>query len=575
MTISRLCASLHLCASASKSGPSQNYLRRLVALIAPFRWWMLLGVLLSAVTTGSSVGLMAVSAYLIAKAAVVTDMSELALIITGVRFFAISRAALRYAERYVTHLTTFRILTGLRVWFYQAIEPLAPARLWQVHSGDLLTRTVDDIETLENFYLRVATPPLAAALVTLFGCALLGWLDPWLGVALLVFLLLAGMALPLVSYWLSHTAASAVIDLRSALNTRLVDNVQGLADLLANGAAAEQQAAALALADRMEAAQRRLAWVRGLTNGLGALCTGLAGVTVLALAIPLVTAGQIDGVLLALLPLTAIACFEAVQPLAHSLQLLATSRAAAARLFTLIDAPPAVTDPPAPLAPPPLAPPLSAPALEVRGLTFRYHADEPPVLANLSFHAPGGGRVALVGPSGAGKTTLINLLVRFWEYEEGAILLDGHDLRRYAADDVRALVGVVAQQTHLFHATVRENLLLANPEADEAAVIAACRMAELHDFIAGLPQGYDTLVGENGVNLSGGERQRLAIARAVLKAAPILVLDEATAHLDDATAQRVLANLEPFMAGRTVLISAHRHIDLVRVDQVVALAQTM
>ena len=542
-------------------------LRRLVALMAPFRWWMVLGILLSAVTTGSSVGLMAVSAYLIAKAAVVTDMSDLALIITGVRFFAISRAALRYAERYVTHLTTFRILTGLRVWFYQAIEPLAPARLWQVHSGDLLTRTVDDIATLENFYLRVATPPLAAALVTVFGCALLGWFDLWLGAALFVFLLLAGVILPLVSYWLSRTAAAALIDLRAALNTRLVDNVQGLADLLANSAAAEQQAAALALAERMEAAQRRLAWVRGLTNGLGALCSGLAGVTVLALAIPLVTAGQIDGVLLALLPLTAIACFEAVQPLAQSLQLLETSRAAAARLFTLIDAPPAVVDPPAPLLPPP----LSSPALEVRGLTFRYNADAPPVLEHLSFRVPGGGRVALVGPSGAGKTTLINLLVRFWEYEQGEILLDGHDLRAYAADDVRALVGVVAQQTHLFHATVRENLLLANPEADEAALVAACRLAELHDFIAGLPQGYETLVGENGVNLSGGERQRLAIARAVLKAAPILVLDEATAHLDDATAQRVLANLESFMAGRTVLISAHRHIDLVRVDQVVTL----
>jgi thiol reductant ABC exporter CydC subunit len=545
----------------------QGELRRLVALMAPFRWWMVLGVLLSAVTTGSSVGLMAVSAYLIAKAAVVTDMSDLALIITGVRFFAISRAALRYAERYVTHLTTFRILTGLRVWFYQAIEPLAPARLWQVHSGDLLTRTVDDIATLENFYLRVATPPLAAALVTVFGCALLGWFDLWLGAALFVFLLLAGVILPLVSYWLSRTAAAALIDLRAALNTRLVDNVQGLADLLANGAAAEQQAAALTLAERMEAAQRRLAWVRGLTNGLGALCTGLAGVAVLALAIPLVTAGQIDGVLLALLPLTAIACFEAVQPLAQSLQLLETSRAAAARLFTLIDAPPAVVDPPAPLSPPP----LSAPALEVRGLTFRYNADAPPVLEHLSFRVPGGGRVALVGPSGAGKTTLINLLVRFWEYEQGEILLDGHDLRAYAADDVRALVGVVAQQTHLFHATVRENLLLANPEADEGALVAACRLAELHDFIAGLPQGYETLVGENGVNLSGGERQRLAIARAVLKAAPILVLDEATAHLDDATAQRVLANLESFMIGRTVLISAHRHIDLVRVDQVVTL----
>ncbi len=184
---------------------------RLLRLMLPFRWWILAGVLLSFAVTGASVGLMAVSAYLISKAALARDMTDLAVWITAVRFFAVSRAALRYAERYVTHLATFRILTSLRVWFYRAIEPLAPARLAQYRSGDLLVRIVADIETLENFYLRVVIPPLAAALVTLLACLILGSFDVWLGVAVLVFILLTGVLLPLASRQLSRQPAAAAI----------------------------------------------------------------------------------------------------------------------------------------------------------------------------------------------------------------------------------------------------------------------------------------------------------------------------------------------------------------------------
>ena len=208
---------------------------RLLKLMAPFRWWILAGVLLSFATTGASVGLMAVSAYLISKAALVTDTADLNVIITGVRFFAISRAALRYAERYVTHLATFRILTRLRVWFYRAIEPLAPARLMQYRSGDLLTRTIADIETLENFYLRVVIPPLAAVLVTILGCLILGSFDVWLALALLAFIVLTGVVLPLASRWLSRQPAAELIATRAELNASLVDEVQGIADLLAYG----------------------------------------------------------------------------------------------------------------------------------------------------------------------------------------------------------------------------------------------------------------------------------------------------------------------------------------------------
>ena len=307
--------------------------------------------------------------------------------------------------------------------------------------------------------------------------------------------------------------------------------------------------------------------MRGLANGLGVLFAGLAGLTVLLLAIPLVAGGQIDGVMLALLPLTAIASFEAVQPLGQALQYLESSRAAAGRLFALIDTPPAVTDPSAP------SPTPADNSIVVRDLRFRYAPDEPWVLDGLSFTAAPGSCTVIVGPSGAGKSSLVNVLARFWEYESGTICVGGHDLRGYQAEDARALLGVVAQQTHLFNGTVRDNLLLADGDATDGQIEDACRAAQLHDFIAGLPEGYDTLVGENGLKLSGGERQRLAIARVLLKAAPILILDEATAHLDAVTEKQVLDGIAPFMAGRTTLIITHRAQALAHVDQVIALEQ--
>ncbi len=541
---------------------------RLLTLMAPFRWWIIAGVLLSFATTGAGVGLIAVSAYLISKAALVTDTADLNVIITGVRFFAIARAALRYAERYVTHLATFRILTRLRVWFYRAVEPLAPARLMQYRSGDLLTRIVADIETLENFYLRVVIPPLAAVLVTVLACLILGSFDVWLAVALLVFIVLTGVVLPLVTRWLSRQPASEMIATRAEMNASLVDEVQGIADLLAYGQEDAYQARALNLSRQLNRVQERMAVIRGMGNGLAALFTSLAALTVLLLAIPLVTGGQIEGVYLALLPLTAIASFEAVQPLATAWQMLESSQAAARRIFELIDAEPAVIDPILPLSLP-----TQGIGIEVSNLHFSYAPDQAPTLDGVSFDVPPGGRVAIVGPNGSGKSTIVNLLLRFWDYDQGTIRVDGQELQAYRADDVRELIGVVPQHTHLFNATVRDNLYLANPEASQDDLVAACRQAQLHEFVQGLPQGYDTLIGENGQLLSGGERQRLAIARAILKNAPILILDEATSQLDALTEQRLMESLEPFMAAHTTLIISHRRAGFERVDQVIALEE--
>ncbi|MFN2221696.1 MAG: thiol reductant ABC exporter subunit CydC [Candidatus Promineifilaceae bacterium] len=542
-----------------------SILGRLLRLLAPFRWWIVLAVLLSFGTVGASVGLMAMSAYLISRAAIAEMVVDLSLAVTAVRFFAIARATLRYAERYVTHRTTFRILTHLRVWFYEAIEPLAPAGLGSHRSGDLLARIMADIETLENFYVRAIVPPLAAVLVTALACAILGFFSPWLALALLFFLALTGVALPWISRWLSRQPGAALIETRSSLNANLVDGVQGMADLLAYGQAAAFQGDVGALTGRLHRHQERLAWVRGLGNGLAALFTGLAGLTVLWLAIPLVTGGRIEGVYLALLPLTAVAAFEAVQPLSRAWQVLEESQAAGRRLFELIDDQPDVRDSDRPLPPPDRF------DLEIRDLSFRYAPDEPPILDGLNLTISQGQRVALVGPSGSGKSTLVKLLVRFWDYREGQILLGGNELRDYRQEDVRQAMAVVSQQTHLFNTTIRDNLRLAKEDATDEALVAACQKAQLHDFIETLPLGYGTYIGENGLLLSGGQRQRLALARAILKDAPIVILDEATAHLDAVTERAVMEALDEFLAGRTALIIAHRQPLLGECDRILTM----
>ena len=541
--------------------------RRLLGLLAPFRWAVAAAVLLGFATIGANVGLMAMSAYLISKAALVAFIAEVSLAIVAVRLFALSRAGLRYGERVLTHRTTFRILTRLRVWFYEALEPLAPARLAAYRSGDILARIVDDVEMLENFYVRVVVPPLAAALVVGVAVWLLGSFSIWVGATLLVYLLLTGVALPLLTWRLSRVPAGRLQRTRADLSAALVDQIQGLPDLLTHGRAAAFQAQSEALTNALHAEQERLALLRAVSSGLGALLTGLAALTALSLGIPLVTGGALEGVYLALLPLAAAASFEAVQPLSLALQMLAASQEAGRRLFEIIDAAPPVVDPSQPLAAP------DAFGLEIEGLRFRYGTQEPWALDGLDLSLPAGAHVALVGPSGAGKSTLIQILLRFREYDAGEIRLGEHALRDYRADDVRRAIGVVTQQTHLFNTTIRDNLLLAAGDAGDAALEAACRAVQLHDFIMTLPDGYETRIGENGRRLSGGERQRLALARALLKDAPLLILDEATAHLDAVTEEEILLALRPYLRGKTVLFISHEARALRHFERVVVMEE--
>jgi ATP-binding cassette subfamily C protein CydC len=303
----------------------------------------------------------------------------------------------------------------------------------------------------------------------------------------------------------------------------------------------------------------------GVHSGLALSLTLLCMWSILAVTIPAVRAGRVDGALLASFALLALASFEAVTPLPQAAQMWAGTRRAARRLFEIVDAAPEVRDPE------PASPPITNDALRFTNLTFSYPGQRSPALQDVSFSLEAGRSVAIVGPSGAGKSTLAALLLRFWEYESGEIHLGGRPLKEYAQDEVRARIGTVSHDPYFFHATVYENLRLARRGATREQVEAAARAAQVHDFIQGLARGYDTVIGERGQRLSGGERQRLALARAVLKDAPVLILDEPTANLDVLTEARVLDRLHEFAQGRTSLWITHRLVGMQRVDAILVL----
>jgi thiol reductant ABC exporter CydC subunit len=538
---------------------------RALALARPVRGWLALAAAASFGALAANLALMAVAPYLISKAALVTEFASIAVAVTAVRTFAVSRAVLRYLDRYVTHLAALRILARLRVWLFRAVEPLAPGGLAGFRRGDVMARALADLDALDEFYARGVVPPVAGAVAGGLACLSLALLDWRLAPALLVFLVLAGVALPLIVQRGSRRPAKVLAQARGRLHAAVAEDVAGLADLIAFGRQDEIAARVEGFSRPIGAAQRRLASARGADLGVGAALTGLAGLTLLALAVPEVRGGRIAGVLLAAVPLVAFAAFEGVLALGDAFRQAEISRAAAARSLELVDTPRPVTDPARPLPVP------SSHGVGFRDVRFRYRPDAPLVLDGISFQVPPGQRLGIAGHSGAGKTTLVGLLLRFWEAESGAVEVGRCDVRNLRAEAVRGLIGVVPQRIYLFNGTLRDNLLLADGDADDDRILEACGRAQLGDLVAALPERLDTRVGEDGLKLSGGERQRVALARVFLREAPILILDEATANLDAATERRVLRAVDDFASRRTTIVISHRPAPLELAELVVGL----
>ncbi|NUQ86743.1 MAG: thiol reductant ABC exporter subunit CydC, partial [Anaerolineales bacterium] len=527
-----------------------------------------LSILLSVLTIGSSVALIGVSAWLISTAAIATSVADLGVSVVLTRLFGITRAVFRYLERLVSHNITFRLLARLRVWFYEKLEPLAPARLMGYKSGDLLARVIGDVETLENFYVRVVSPALTAIVVGVGVSLFFASYYPTIAFVLIGFFFALGLILPILAQTFSRKPGGRLITQRADLHTQLVDGIQGLADLLAFGRG-QDRAALLAITGKAYGnSQKQLARINAVHLALGTFLINLGLWLVLFLVIPQVTEGNIKGVMLGTFALMTFASFEAVNPLPLAAQMWNSSREAAKRLFEVVDAEPVVSNQLSVISE---QSQITEHAIRVMDLTFSYPNTSTPALDHVTFDLRPLTSLAIVGPSGAGKSTIANLLFRFWEYEFGEISLGGESLKSLDQDEVRKRFALVSQNSYFFNTSIRENLRVARPSASEEEMEAAARAAHIHEFIASLPKGYDTFIGEQGLRLSGGERQRLAIARALLKDAPILILDEPTANLDPITEKQTLETLFDVMRGRTSILITHRLVGLENVDEIVVM----
>jgi ATP-binding cassette, subfamily C, bacterial CydC len=538
---------------------------RLLGFLKPYRWRVALAVVLGVLTVVSNVGLLATAAYVISAAAIVPYLSMLVIPVYLVRLFSVSRALSRYAERLASHDVTFKLLKDLRTWFYARLAPLAPARLLRYRSGDLLSRIVKDVAELENVYLRIVSPLVVALGIAVISFLVLRPFGTLMGLTAVGFLLATGVGAPLLARQLTGGLGRRQLELRAELNARVVDSVQGVQDLLAFGAEARERRELAALSGKLDRVQGRVALVTGLQAAFSELMMGLALAATVVLAVPLVAAGEVRGVYLAFLALVVLGSFEAVAPLGTAFGFLGRSVHAGERLFEVIDARPEVLDPPEPLGLP------DDNTLEFDRVSFGYERGGPPALEDVTFALRPGDRVAVVGPSGSGKSTLVNLALRFWDPQGGEVRFGGRDVRCYAQEDLRARIGLVSQSTYVFNDTLRANLTLADPEASDAALQAALGRARLEGLVDRLPGGLDGYVGEQGFALSGGERQRLAVARALLKDAPVLVLDEASANLDTITERELMAGIRDLMRGRSTLVLTHRLVTMETMDAVLVL----
>ncbi|MGW0832122.1 thiol reductant ABC exporter subunit CydD [Streptomyces prunicolor] len=541
-------------------------LSRVRAMSGARRGRLALALLLGSLALGSAVGLMGTSGWLISRASQQPPVLYLMVAVTATRAFGIGRAVFRYAERLVSHDAVLRMLADTRVAVYRRLERLAPAGLRDTRRGDLLSRLVADVDALQDYWLRWLLPAGVAVTVSAATVGFTAWLLPEAGAALAVGLLAAGVGVPLVTGAVARRAERRLAPARGVLATRVTELLTGTAELTVAGALPARTAEAKRADSTLTRIASRAATATALGDGLTALISGLTVAATALVAAQAVAAGRLSGVLTAVVVLTPVAAFEAVLGLPLAVQYRQRVRKSAERVYEVLDAPEPVREPERPRQAPATPFPLV-----VQGLAARHSGQDRDALAGLDLTLEQGRRVAVVGTSGSGKTTLAQVLLRFLDADAGSYTLAGVDAYALDGDDVRRLVGLCAQDAHLFDSSVRENLLLAKKDATEDELRAALGRARLLDWADGLPDGLDTLVGEHGARLSGGQRQRLALARALLADFPVLVLDEPAEHLDLATADALTADLLAATEGRTTLLITHRLAGLEDVDEVIVL----
>ncbi|MEI7778599.1 MAG: thiol reductant ABC exporter subunit CydC [Actinomycetes bacterium] len=542
-------------------------LLRLSSVFAGERWRLVLAALLGALAIGSSIGLLGTSSWLISRASQRPPVLELGVAIVIVRTCGLGRGIFRYLERLVGHDAALRGLVDLRVRVYARLADIAPAGLSGYRRGDLLARLVGDVDAGLDLPLRIWLPAVSGLVAAIGTVAIIAVILPAAGLLLAVLLLLGGTAVPGLTALTAARAERRVAPDQGALAAAVVDALAGSADLVAFGSVPRAVAGVEQTDARLTAAARRSALGTGLGSGLNGLLLAVAVVGSLALGITAVGDGRIQGVYLAVLALVPLAAWETVNGLPAAALAVSRVGAAAGRVFQVIDAPIPVPEPDFAevLAPGPRA-------VELRNVAARWDPAGPFTISAIDLVLPPGHRVVVTGPSGAGKSTLAAVLVRFLPYS-GSFTIDGTQADRLASDDVRRVIGLCAQDSHVFDSTLEENLRLARRDATAEEIADVLDRARLGDWVAGLPEGLATTVGAHGARLSGGQRQRLAVARALLADVAVLVLDEPTEHLEPTTAAELMADLLVATSGRTTVIVTHRLMGLGEVDEVLVLSE--
>ncbi len=537
--------------------------RRLFQLVRPWRGELALTFLLGLAHHSSIIGLSVISALLVGQVITGGDLTVL-LVLLGV--FVPLAAFFTWAESWVAHDLAYRLLAEMRVDVYNKLDPLTPAYMVRRRSGDLVSIVGGDVELVEFFFAHTITPAFVAILVPAGVLATLAFVAWPIALVLSPFLLAVAIS-PFMAQKRSEGLGDELRSQLGDVHAHMVDSIQGMREISAFGQGSTRTAEMVDNSWRFAYFQLRFLKERAFQIGFIEGMTALGGLAVLTMGAWLMTEGEISRPQLILSVILSVAAFAPISDIARTIKQLMETLAAARRLFVVHDEPVSVVDGPGVQA----HENGLSPAISFDHVGFSYGHGEAQALHGVSFDVEAGQTVALVGRSGAGKTTCANLVMRFWDPGEGHVRLSGHDLRDYELEDLRRQIALVSQDTYLFNASIRDNLRLGKIEASDSEVEAAAQQANAHEFITAFPDGYDTLVGERGMQLSGGQRQRVSIARAILKNAPVLILDEATSHLDAVNERQVRQALETLMAGRTTVVIAHRLSTIRDADRIVVL----
>jgi ATP-binding cassette subfamily C protein CydC len=525
-------------------------LLRVLALWRGHLGWLLLGFFTTLAALAAGVGMMTLSGAALATA--VTGALVAPMLLRG---FGAARVILRYFERLWTHEATFRALASLRVWFFRGLARSSAGGLGFRRAGDVLARLVSDVEALDGLYVGILLPLACAVLLLPALVVLIGLRDPALAAVIGVLFAIAAFVLPWMAMRVTRGAGQRLATTAAALRVSALDALTGLREVRAFGAEGRMLAAVQAREGALLSAQREVSDRMALAGAAAFLCAQLAVLAVLIAA----GVAPVAAVAAAFLVL---ASFEAIGGLPRAGAMAGHAVVAARRVLEAAEAPAEVPEPVRPAAMP------AGSALRFEAVHFRWRTDRPEVFDGLTLDVPQGSRVAILGPSGAGKSTLAALALKLAAPQAGCVKLGGADIATLATADLRAKIGWLSQTTHLFDDTIRANLRLARPDADDAALWAALDAAHIGEVVRALPDGLDTWVGEGGARFSGGQGRRLALARTLLSDAEVLILDEPCAGLDADTERAFLATLNEVAEGRTVVLIMHRLTGVERLDRI-------